>query len=79
MVGFGSFKLTSLLIECSCMAPLTPIVMVMRGLIFHPLFYKILIRGSYLLCLYVRRIWSGYLLWQYVISMNWIVVSVGEG
>ena len=31
MFGFGMFKLASLLMECSCIAPLTPTVMVMRG------------------------------------------------
>ena len=77
MLVFGSFKLVTLLIECLCMASLTPNVMVMRGLIFHPLFCKELIRGSYLLCLCVRA-WSGYLSRQFVNSMSWIV-SVGEG
>jgi hypothetical protein len=48
MFGFGMFKFASLLMECSYIAPLTPAVMVMRGLIFHPLFGMTLIVGSYL-------------------------------
>ena len=45
-------------IEFSCMAPLTPAVMVMRGLVFHPLFCIVVISGSYLLylCVFVRGI-----------------------
>ena len=54
---FGMFRLVSFLMECSCMAPLTPIVMVVRGLIFHPLFYMVLISGSYLVC-FCSRAWS---------------------
>ena len=37
--------------ECSCIAPLTPVVMVMRGLVFHPLFCMVSISGSYLVVL----------------------------
>ena len=54
MVGFGILRLIGLLMGCLCMAPLTPVVMVMRGLVFHPLFCMVLIRGSYLLCVCVR-------------------------
>jgi hypothetical protein len=38
MVDFGSFMLTSLLMECSCMVPLSLAVMVMRGFVCHPQF-----------------------------------------
>ena len=77
MLGFGISRLVSLL-ECSCKSPLTPIMMVIRGLVFHPSFCMVLMRGgSYLVCLCVRA-WLGYMLWQYVNSMSWIV-SVGEG
>jgi hypothetical protein len=31
MTGFGILRLVSLLIECSCMTPLAPVLMVMRG------------------------------------------------
>ena len=41
-------------IEFSCMAPITSTVMVMRGLVFHPLFFKVAISGSYLVCLCVH-------------------------
>ena len=36
------------------MAPLTPAVMVMRGLVFHSLFCMVLINGSHLVCLCER-------------------------
>ena len=79
MVDFGIFMLTSLLMECSCMAPLTPAVMVMRGFVCLTLtlFCMVVINGSYLLCLCVRA-WSGNMSWQYVNSMSWIV-TLGEG
>ena len=56
----------------SCMAPLTPAVMVMSGLVFHMLFCMVLINGLYLVCLYVRACY-GNMSWQYVNSMNWIM------
>ena len=77
MVGFGIFRSIILVMKCSCMALLTPIMMVMRGLVFHPFACMVLIGGSYLVCLCVRAC-SGYMSWQYVNSMSWIV-SVGEG
>ena len=46
MVDYEILRLMSFLMKCSCMAPLTPDVMVMRGLVFHPLFCMALIRGS---------------------------------
>jgi hypothetical protein len=57
--------------------PLTPVVMVMRGLVCHPLFCMALISVSYLLSLCVRA-WSGNMSWQYANSINWTMV-VGEG
>ena len=69
MMDFGIFKLTSLLMECSSIAPLTPAMMVIRGFVCHPWFCMVLISGSYLLCLCVSA-WSGNLSWQYVNSMN---------
>ena len=74
---FGNLMFVSLLMDYSCMAPLTPTVMVMRGFVFHLLFLIISISGSYLLCLCVRACF-GNLLWQYVNSMSWVVI-VGEG
>ena len=38
ILAFGMFRLVSFSMECSCMAPLTLAVMVMRGLVLHPLF-----------------------------------------
>ena len=55
--------------ECSCIAPLTPIVMVTKGLVFYPLFCMVLFNGSYLVCLCVRA-FSRNLLWQYMNSMS---------
>ena len=77
MLVLGILSLVSFFIECSCMAPLTPAVMVMMGLIFHPLLCMVLVSGSYLVCFCVVA-WSGNLSWQYVNSMNW-TVCVGEG
>ena len=54
MLVFGILRLVSWLMECSCIAPLTPTVMVIRGFVFHPLFCMLSIEGSYLACLYVR-------------------------
>jgi hypothetical protein len=51
------------------MAPVTPGVMVMRDLIFHPLFCVALISGSYLVCFCVM-VCYGNLSWQYVNSMS---------
>jgi hypothetical protein len=38
MLAFGMFSLVRFSMECLCMAPFTPAVMVMRGLVFQPLF-----------------------------------------
>jgi hypothetical protein len=46
ILDFGICRLVSLSMECLCMSPLTPVVMVMRGLVFHPLFCIALIRCS---------------------------------
>ena len=54
MACFGILRFVNLIMECSCMAPLIPAVMVTRGLILHPLFSMLLIKGSYLVCLWAR-------------------------
>ena len=72
MLFFGIFSLVSWSMKCSWIAPLTPAVMMIRRLIFHSLFCIVLISGLYLVCLCVRAC-SGYLSWQYVNSINWIV------
>ena len=77
MLVLGIFSLLSLFVECSCMGPLTPAVMVMRGLVFHSLFCMVLISGSCLVYLCMRAC-SGNLSWQYVNSMSWTVCG-GEG
>ena len=69
MLDFGMFSLVRFSLECSCMAPLTLAVMVMRGLVFQPLFWMVLFNGSYLACLYVMAC-SRNLSWQYMNSMN---------
>ena len=50
----GTFRLVNCSVEFLCMAPLTPTVMVMRGLVFQPLFRSVVISGSYLACLWVQ-------------------------
>ena len=72
MLVFEILRLASLLMECSCIATLTLVVMVMRGLVCQPWFCMVLINGSYLLRL-CQRAWSRNLSWQYVNSMSWIV------
>ena len=62
MPVFGILRLVSLLIECSCIAHVTPAVMVMRGCIFQPLLLIMLISGSYFSCFCVRAC-SGNLSW----------------
>ena len=63
MCVLGMFRLVNCSIEFLCIAPLTPGVMVMRGLVFHPLALSVVISGSYLVCLCVRAC-SGNLSWQ---------------
>ena len=69
MLDFGISSFASLPMECLCMALLTPAVMVMRGLVFHPLFRMVSFGESYLACLWVRAC-LGNLSWQYVNPMN---------
>ena len=47
MTNFGSSRLVSLLMECLCMTPLMPTMMVMRGLVFQPS-SSMPIKGSYI-------------------------------
>ena len=70
MLYFGILRLANLLMESSCISPLTPAMIVTRELVLHPLFCMVLISGSYLVRLCVRAC-SGNLLWKYVNSMNW--------
>lgn len=51
VVGLRMLMLISLFMECSCMAPLTQVVIVMRGLTSPPLFRRVFISGLYLVCL----------------------------
>jgi hypothetical protein len=54
------------------MALLTHVVMVIRGFVFHPLFFMSLINGSYLEYFCVMACF-GNRSWQYVNFMNWII------
>ena len=74
---FWILRLDSLLMECSCMAPRTPVVIVIRGFVCHPIFRTLSIKGSYLACLCMRAC-SGNRSWQYVNSIN-CIVCVGDG
>ena len=58
MACFWILRLVNLLMECSCMASLTPTVMVMSGLVSYPLFCMVFTIGSYLMCLCAMD-WSG--------------------
>ena len=53
---FGMFKLVSFVVESSYMTLLTLVVMVMRGLVLHPLFCIVLISRLYLVLFCVRDI-----------------------
>jgi hypothetical protein len=72
MLVFGMLRSSSFVMDCSCMAPLTPAVMVIRGFVFHPLFFMSLISGSYLEWFCVIA-YSGNRSWQYVNLMIWII------
>jgi hypothetical protein len=50
MLDFEILRLANLLIKISCIAPLSPAVIVVRGFVFYPLFCMLLINGSYLTC-----------------------------
>ena len=54
MLDFEILRLVSLLMDCSCISPRTPTVIMMRGFVFHPWFCMMLINGSYLVCLCMR-------------------------
>ena len=69
VLALGIFRLVILSMECSCIAPLTPVVMVMRRLVFQPLFCIALINGSYLVCFCVMACY-GNRSWQYVNSIS---------
>ena len=65
----GLLNLMSFLVESSFMASFTPAMMALRGFTFHPLLCKVLISGSYLVCLCSRAL-SKNLSWKYMNSMN---------
>ena len=54
MLVLGSLRLASFSMDCSCIAPLTHVVIVMRGFVFQPLFHMVLISGSNFACFCVR-------------------------
>ena len=39
MLDFGILRLVNLLMDCSCIVPLTPVVIVMRGFVIPPFLY----------------------------------------
>ena len=55
--------------ECPCIALLSPVVMVTRGLVFHPLFCMVLI-SVIVFGVFVHEGLFMDLLWQYVNLMN---------
>ena len=50
MLDFGILSSISFSMDCSCRAPLTPAVIIIRGFVFQPFFCIALISGSYLAC-----------------------------
>ena len=54
MLDFGILRSVNLLMECLCITPLTPTMIVMRGFVFQPMFCMLLMSGSYSTCLCVR-------------------------
>ena len=56
MLFFGMLRSSSFLMDSSCMAPLTPAVMMITGFVFHPLVFMSLIRRSYLECFSVMAV-----------------------
>ena len=50
MLVFGMLSSSNILMDCSCIDPLTPAVIVTRGFVFQPLFHMALIKGLYLAC-----------------------------
>ena len=46
MLDFGILRLVNLFMNCSCIPPLTLVVIIMRGLVNHPLFCMVLVSGS---------------------------------
>jgi hypothetical protein len=77
MLDLGIFRSVSFLMECSCMAPRKPAIIVIIGLVFQTLLWITWFSGSYLACICVMAC-SGNLLWQYVNSMN-CIVWLGDG
>ena len=61
MLVVGTFNWS---MECSWIAPLTPVVMMIRELIFHPLFCIVFISGLYI----VAFVCEG-LLWEFVMAI----------
>lgn len=51
IIFVGMFGLFNFIIECSCMAPLTPTVIIISGLTFPPLCFRMSISGSRFLLL----------------------------
>ena len=54
MLVFGILRSASFSMDCLCITPLTPAVIVIRGFVFQPLFRMALISGSYFACFCVR-------------------------
>jgi hypothetical protein len=54
MLVFGILRPASFLMDCSCIAHLTPVVIVIRGFVFQHLFRMALISASYFVCFCVR-------------------------
>jgi hypothetical protein len=50
MLNFEILRSSNFSMDCSCITPLSPAVIVRRVFVFHPLFRMALINGSCLTC-----------------------------
>ena len=65
MLVFGMLRSASLLMDCLCIAPLTLVVIVMRGFVFQPLFRIVFISGLYLACFCVMDVFLINIMWSH--------------
>ena len=54
LLVFGILRSISFSMDCTCIAPLTPVVIMIRGFVSQPLFCMVLINELYFACFCVR-------------------------
>ena len=77
MLDIGIWRLISLLMDCSCIAPRTPTLIMTRGFVFHPWFCMFLINELYLVCLCTRAC-SGNLSFSTINHPNTLTYNLHE-